>query len=612
MAAPTLPNPFGPFCVVRPLGAGGMATVYEVEDTRLGCRLALKAANADATNPAALERFHREARLAQRVHHPYVCPVYEQGEIGGRHYLTMPLIEGTSLDKRIGLTHQWPEAEAVEVVRRLALALQAVHDAGVVHRDLKPHNVILRPTGEPVLMDFGLARDRTGQEPRLTAPGVALGTLSYVAPEQARGLSDAICPATDVYSLAAVLYLLLTGRVPFDVPNLGAMLTKILGEPPPRPGGYRPGLTPRLEEVILKALAKAPADRFASMTAFAAALAECRAARPSPAASVASSDEYTVPGVLLARAADQPDAEWVKAATTPAKVPPKPGHVFRLVADRTATDQNLDALAPRPDLEGLDLGRCELVTAAGLTTVSRLQGLRTLILTRAGVGGVPLTNEALAAVSQVKSLAWLEAALPDVTDAGLAALAELPELAHAALYECGRVTDAGVAHLAKLPALAALTLGGCGVSDLGMRRLAGLAALTELSLEDCHRVTAAGVAHLGRLPRLRALTLAGGRGIGDDAIAAAALPTLEWLEVRNCPRLSGGTFAALVGARRLRALVLSGCRGLTDDGIAALTSLRGLEHLIVTGCERVTAAAIDAVRRALPRCGVEFTPGTAR
>ncbi|WP_439627102.1 protein kinase domain-containing protein [Gemmata sp.] len=611
MAAPALPNPFGPFCIVRPLGEGGMAAVYEVEDTRLGCRLALKVAHADPSSPAALERFHREARFVQRLHHPYVCPVYERGEVAGRHYLTMPLIEGTSLEKRIGLTHQWAEAEAVEVVRRLALALQAVHDAGVVHRDLKPHNVILRPTGEPVLMDFGLARDRTGQESRLTPPGVALGTLSYVAPEQARGLTDEIGPATDVYSLAVLLYLLLTGRVPFDSPNQLTMFNKIVGEPPPRPGGYRPGLSPLVEDVILRALAKSPAERFASMDEFAAALAACRsAARPSPAPPpAASSDECVVPGVWLARPADRPDAEWVKAAATPGKVPPKPGHVYRLVADREATDRHVETLAPRADLEGLDLGRCELVTPAGLAAVARLRGLRTLVLTRAGVGGVPLTNDALAAVAQVESLAWLEAALPGVTDAGLAAVAGLPELAHVALYDCGRVTDAGVTHLGKLPALAALTLGGCGVSDVGMRRLAGLSNLTELTLEECHRVTGAGVALLARLPRLRALTLAGGRGVGDDAVpAAAALPALEWLEVRNCPRVTGGTLASLAGAKRLRALVLVGCRGLTDEGAAGLAQLGTLEHLIVTGCERVTAAAVDRVRRALPRCAVEFTP----
>ncbi|MBA4190473.1 MAG: hypothetical protein C0467_21005 [Planctomycetaceae bacterium] len=601
----TPPNPFGRFHLVRPIGEGGMAVVYEAEDTRLGCQLALKLSH--AAEDSAIERFYREARFAQRLHHPYVCPVYECGEINGQHYLTMPLIEGTNLDKRTGLAQTWPEKDAIELIRRLALALQSVHDAGVIHRDLKPHNVMLRPSGEPVLMDFGLARDRTGHERPLTAPGTALGTLAFIAPEQAHGNHDELCPATDVYSLGVMLYLLLTGRVPFDAPNPLTLYDRIVNEQPARPGNFRPGLSQRLEDIILCALAKSPADRFESMDSLATILAACRpAASPPPAPPPASnSEQCDVPGTWMTRPTDNPEAPWAKAATTPGRVAPRPGFVYRLVVDAGAADRQLETLTPRADLEGIDLGRCESITSGGLAAVGKLTGLRELSLTRGGVGGVPLTDAGFAALGALKRLERLEATMSGVTDAGFAVVAKFLALASAELYDCGRISDIGIANLARLTALSRLTLGGCGVTDLGLRRLGSLPNLSELTLEDCHRVTGTGLAFLNRPRGLRSLTLSGGRGIGDESLAHAAnLPALERLEIRNCSRLTGSGFSHLASATRLCSLVLTACRNLTDSGLAHLEKFTKLEQVDIVGCERVTASAVERLRRALPACSV--------
>ena len=586
-----------------------MAVVYEAEDTRLGCRVALKLSHADPADTAVIERFHREARFARRLHHPFICPVYDDGEINGRHYLTMPVIEGTPLDKRTGLAHQWVEKDAVELIRRLALAVQAVHDAGVVHRDLKPHNIILRPNLEPVLMDFGLARDLTGQEAYLTSPGTALGTLAFIPPEQARGNPDEIGPATDVYSLGIILYQLLTGRLPFDGANAVALYQRILNEPPTRLGDLRPGISSRLEAITLRTLAKTPGARYESMTAFVAALSESRpaAAVVAPAAPAGDSEQCNVPGTWLTRPAGSPNAEWTKSIVTPKRVPPKPGFVYRLAVDRNATDQQLAGLIPRADLDSLDLGRCELVTPDSLAAVGRLAGLRELVLTRAGVGGVPLTDAGLGVVAQLKWLEKLEAALTEVTDSGFAAVAGLTALVRAEFYDCARLTDVGIAHLSRLPTLYRLGLGNCGVTDMGLRRLVSLPNLSELTLEECHRVTGTGLAFFTRPGGLRSLTLAGGRGIGDDSLVhVAGLPALEQLEIRNCSRFTGSGLSHLTAANKLRVLILNGCRNLTDAATALLLQQTALEQLDVLGCDRVTATALGQLRRALPGCKITY------
>jgi class 3 adenylate cyclase len=271
---PALPELFGRYRIVRQIGAGGMATVYLAHDTELDRQVALKVPHFDARHGAELlERFYREARTAALLHHPNICAIYDVGKINGIDYLTMAYIDGPALAQRVGEFAAGPVERGVALVRTLAGALDEAHRQGVIHRDLKPGNVLLNPRGEPVITDFGLARRLDRDDERLTALGTVMGTPAYMSPEQVRGSSDEIGPLSDLYSLGIILYELLTGRVPYEG-SVGTVLAKIVApEPPPTPTKHRPDLDPRLEAICLKAVAKKAEDRFADMREFADALA---------------------------------------------------------------------------------------------------------------------------------------------------------------------------------------------------------------------------------------------------------------------------------------------------------------------------------------------------
>jgi formylglycine-generating enzyme required for sulfatase activity/serine/threonine protein kinase len=267
----TLPESLGRYRIVRLLGRGGMGAVYLAHDTRLDRRVALKIPYfGPADGPQAVQRFEREARAAANLDHPNLCPVYDVGEIDGIHYLTMPYIEGKPLSEAMTRDKAVTEAHAVAVTRKLALALQEAHAQGVVHRDLKPANIMIKKGRELVIMDFGLAR-MVGGEEGLTRTGHVLGTALYMAPEQAAGDAHAIGPPCDVYALGVILYELLTGVRPFEGPWSLVIGLKSVKDPDP-PSKHRPDLGPELDTICLKALARDPKDRYATMAEFAEAL----------------------------------------------------------------------------------------------------------------------------------------------------------------------------------------------------------------------------------------------------------------------------------------------------------------------------------------------------
>jgi serine/threonine protein kinase len=272
-SAPTeLPPQFGRYRVKKKLGGGGMGTVYLVENTELEREEALKVPHfSDGDDRQVRERFLREAKSAARLDHPNLCPIYVAGVQEGTYYLTMRFLKGRLLSDYSGKPQ--PQRKVVEIVTKLAQALEAAHGQGVIHRDLKPSNIMMVGGQGPVVMDFGLAKQVRQQDQTLTQAGAALGTPAYMPPEQVNGDLERMGPASDVYSLGVILYELLTGRLPFEG-TMAAIYGQILYAEPPSPSALVTGLNPALDAICQKAMAKASTDRYPSMKAFAGALTE--------------------------------------------------------------------------------------------------------------------------------------------------------------------------------------------------------------------------------------------------------------------------------------------------------------------------------------------------
>ena len=267
----------GPYLIEGELGRGAMATVYRAHDPRHERTVAIKVLRADVAGVLSRERFAREIAIVARLDHPWILPLYESGSLTRDDgtpvvYYTMPCLSGRSLRDRLDEEPQLPVGEAVMVAREVVAALAHAHAAGVVHRDIKPENILLDEGGVRVA-DFGIARalDEAGGE-RLTTTGLVLGTPTYMSPEQ--GWGGALDGRADIYALGCVLYEMLAGTPPYTGSTSQAIFARhAAGQVPPL-ATVRPDVGPGLERVVLRALAKAPANRFPSAAAFAAALTD--------------------------------------------------------------------------------------------------------------------------------------------------------------------------------------------------------------------------------------------------------------------------------------------------------------------------------------------------
>lgn len=256
------------------IGRGGMAVVYRATDTRLRRRVALKVLPPElAFREEVRRRFLREAQMAAQLGHPNIVPIYAVDEASGLVYFAMGLVEGAPLAKLLFDEPRPPIAMVRRVLREVADALHFAHGHGVVHRDIKPDNILVETaTGKAVVTDFGIARAAQG-EVRLTATGIAVGTPAYMSPEQAMGERE-VDGRADIYSLGIVGYQMLAGELPFSAANTPSMLMKHLSEPPRPLLDLRPDLPANLAAAIERALCKAPADRWPDAAAFRDALAE--------------------------------------------------------------------------------------------------------------------------------------------------------------------------------------------------------------------------------------------------------------------------------------------------------------------------------------------------
>jgi serine/threonine protein kinase len=240
------------------LGHGGMGVVYEARQLALNRKVALKLlAPQLGMDPSFKERFRQEGRIQAAIDHPNIVTVYEAGEIEEGLYFVMRLIQGSTL-KELIIARELEGARTLRILTPIADALDAAHEAGLIHRDIKPQNILVGSRDHPYLADFGLTKGVN--DASLTKTGQFVGTIDYISPEQIRGEPATTC--SDIYSLAAVLYECLTGVVPYPKPSDAAVMFAKLSEPPPLVTEERPELPPALDDVLRKGMAQEPSDRY--------------------------------------------------------------------------------------------------------------------------------------------------------------------------------------------------------------------------------------------------------------------------------------------------------------------------------------------------------------
>jgi predicted Ser/Thr protein kinase len=302
-----LPREFGRYQLTRLLGRGGMGIVFRAEDRQLGREVALKMPLFPDQPELAEElrsRFHREARVMASLRNSTLCPVYDVGELDGAHFLTMPLLEGSTLRDLLREHSAHPPTHVAAVLMKLAQGLAEAHRAGVVHRDLKPSNIMVDENHEPIIMDFGLAHRRADGDVSITRSGDVVGTPHYMSPEQLRGNTAEIGPATDVFSLGVIGYELLTGQRPFQG-SLAEVAAGILKDDPEPPSLIKHEVDSSIEAICLKAMARDAASRYVNAEELAAALQDYLRQRASASDQIGEASGTEFMATAEARAGEQ-------------------------------------------------------------------------------------------------------------------------------------------------------------------------------------------------------------------------------------------------------------------------------------------------------------------
>ena len=327
--ASTLADRYG---IERELARGGMAAVYLAEDRKHGRKVAIKVLQAELVAHLGAARFLREIRIAARLTHPHILPLIDSGEAGGLLYYVMPHVPGGSLRQRLAREPRLPLPEAIRIARDVGAALDYAHREGFVHRDVKPENILFAD-GHAVLADFGIARAAGGVgRDAVTEVGLTLGTPEYMSPEQAAGEQNLGSPS-DVYSLGCIVYEMLAGEPPILGPGPRATMAKQVTETPRPLRALRPEVPPHVERALGRALAKDPADRFASAGAFVAALQGQGSAPGGPVSWTAARCIAVLPFV---NASPDPDNEYLSDGITDELIAALAGVEGLRVASRTS------------------------------------------------------------------------------------------------------------------------------------------------------------------------------------------------------------------------------------------------------------------------------------
>lgn len=261
----------GSFELIRKIGEGAMGQVFEAVSPTHSGTVALKVLPRDlAQDQEFVERFKREIKLMGALHHPHIVELYDAGVAAGYYYISMEFIDGEPLDKRLKREGKLAEKEALRIAREMAVGLAHAHGKGMIHRDIKPDNVLLAKSGAAKITDFGLAKPAEDKQ-HLTAAGFSIGTPFYISPEQAIG-KEKVDHRADLYGLGATLFHMLTGRVPFEHASSTQVMVMHVQNPPPDPRSVNPAVSRGASQVVLKLLAKQPEQRFGDGTELAAAL----------------------------------------------------------------------------------------------------------------------------------------------------------------------------------------------------------------------------------------------------------------------------------------------------------------------------------------------------
>src|SRR5512143_3426456 len=278
----------GAYRIINQVGQGGMASVYKAYQPSMDRNVAIKVLPRQlAESKEFAARFQQEARIIAKLEHPHILPVFDYGESDGVAYLVMRYLDAGTLKDRMEAGRPLPLAEIDRIFTQLSDALSYAHSHGVIHRDLKPSNALIDSQGNIFLTDFGIAKLLESASPRLTQTDAIMGTPAYISPEQAQG--NPVDQRSDIYSLGIILYEMVTGRVPFVADTPLAVLFKHISDPLPPPSTVKSDIAEPIEQVILKALAKDPQDRFATASDFVAAWKHAleqmqQAPRPAPEA----------------------------------------------------------------------------------------------------------------------------------------------------------------------------------------------------------------------------------------------------------------------------------------------------------------------------------------
>ncbi len=314
-----LPVEFGRYRILKELGSGAMGKVYLAHDSQLDRQVALKTPSFSGSNDDDMvTRFYREARSAAKIQHRNICPIFDVGEIDGRHFISMAFVKGRCMSDFIKPGKMPPQRTSAILVQRLAVALAEAHRHNVIHRDLKPTNIMIDLKKEPIVMDFGLAR-QMDVESRVTQSGMAVGTPAYMSPEQIRGELEEVGTTADIYALGVILYELLTGQLPFRGP-IAKVVYAIVHDVPAAPSTISHEIEPELEAICAKMMAKNRDERYQSMDDVAAKLkrylkgvgkkpSATSSASKSRAETISSTAQLTETGALNAFFAAQADAD---------------------------------------------------------------------------------------------------------------------------------------------------------------------------------------------------------------------------------------------------------------------------------------------------------------